>query len=214
MKAELKLWHCHNSRSLRPLWTLEELGLGYDLIELKFPPRFLEKEFLQENVLGTVPYFVDGDVTMTESTGICQYLEDRYGNRELSLAVDHPEYGEFLNWLHHSDATLTFPQTIYLRYAKFERPENLNAKVAEDYKHWFLTRLKRLNMHLENRQYLCAEQFTIADIAITYALYLGRLQGFDKEYTAQVIAYLDRQIERPAFQKCLLMTKLADTFKS
>lgn len=212
MPTTLKLWHCRNTRSLRPLWALEELGLSYHLIELPFPPRFLEKEFLKQNSLGTVPYFVDGELSMTESTGICQYLEDRYGQGKLSLPVDHPEYGDYLNWLHHSDATLTFPQAIYLRYAKFERPENLNPRVAEDYKRWFLARTKRLDEHLQSREFLNADKFTIADIAITYALYLGRLQGFDSEYSPQVSRYLERQTRRPKFIKCLSMTTMPDTF--
>ena len=203
----MTLWHCRNSRSLRPLWTLEELGLEYNLIELPFPPRLLNKEFLQENALGTVPYYVDGDISMTESSAICHYLESRYGTGKLSLPVEHSEYGDYLNWMYHSDATLTFPQTVYLRYAKFERPEKLNPEVTKDYKLWFLARLKRLDEHLKNRQYLNANKFTIADIAISYALYLGRLQGFDKEYSPHVIDYLDRQTQRPAFKKCMSNTR-------
>jgi glutathione S-transferase len=36
------------------------------------------------------------------------------------LQSDHPEYGDYLNWLFHSDATLTVPQTIVLRYSQLE----------------------------------------------------------------------------------------------
>lgn len=67
------LWHCHNSRSLRALWALEEMGMDYDLVELPFPPRVFQKDFLSINSLGTVPYFVDGETHMTESSGICHY---------------------------------------------------------------------------------------------------------------------------------------------
>ena len=35
----MKLWHCASARSLRPLWTLEEMGLEYELEVLPFPPR-------------------------------------------------------------------------------------------------------------------------------------------------------------------------------
>jgi len=62
----MKLWHCHNARSLRPLWAMEEMGLEYELEVLPFPPRYFKKEFLDENVLGTVPFFKDGQTTMTE----------------------------------------------------------------------------------------------------------------------------------------------------
>lgn len=209
----MKLWHCHNSRSLRALWALEEMGFDYDLEVLQFPPRFFAKDFMGVNVLGTVPYFVDGDTHMTESSGIPLYLVERYQKYDLGLKADHPEYGDYLNWLFHSDATLTFPQTIYLRYTLLESAENLQPKVANDYKKWYLARLRRLNAHLQEREFLCDKRFTVADIAITYALYLGEIQGFANEYEPHVNDYLQRMKARPAFQKSVVMGEAESNFK-
>ena len=209
----MKLWHCHNSRSLRALWALEEMGFDYDLEVLQFPPRFFDKDFMGVNVLGTVPYFVDGDTHMTESSGIPLYLVERYQKYDLGLKYDHPEYGDYLNWLFHSDATLTFPQTIYLRYTLLESAENLQPKVANDYKKWYLARLRRLNAHLQEREFLCDKRFTVADIAITYALYLGEIQGFANEYEPHVNDYLQRMKARPAFQKSVVMGEAESNFK-
>jgi glutathione S-transferase len=50
----LKLYHCRNTRSLRPLWTLEEMGFAYELETMPFPPRQLRKDYLRINPLGTV----------------------------------------------------------------------------------------------------------------------------------------------------------------
>ena len=36
----MKLYHCKDARSLRPLWCLEEMGIDYELINMEFPPRF------------------------------------------------------------------------------------------------------------------------------------------------------------------------------
>jgi glutathione S-transferase len=196
-----KLWHCFNTRSLRALWTLEELGIEYDLENLKFPPRVFHKDYLQLNPLGTVPYFVHGDTAMTESTAICQYLIDRYQRFDIGLEPSHPEYGANLNWLHQSDATFTFPQTLILRYSKFEPKERRSPQVAEDYSKWFLSRLKNLNTHLNNHDYLCDNRFTIADIAVGYALFLGTQLGLSKQYEPQVNAYLSRLTSRPAFKR-------------
>ncbi|MCP4756090.1 MAG: glutathione S-transferase, partial [Proteobacteria bacterium] len=80
----IKLYHCARARSMRPLWTLEEMGLEYELKVLPFPPRYLEKEFLKINPLGTVPCMIDGDLVMTESSGISQYLVDTYGPTDLA----------------------------------------------------------------------------------------------------------------------------------
>ncbi|MGE4630222.1 MAG: glutathione S-transferase N-terminal domain-containing protein, partial [Pseudohongiellaceae bacterium] len=73
----IKLYHCPRARSMRPLWTLEEMGLEYELIVMEFPPRATYEGYLGINPLGTVPTMIDGEVTMTESAGISQYLVDR-----------------------------------------------------------------------------------------------------------------------------------------
>lgn len=203
----MTLWHCHNTRSLRPLWALEEMGLEYELNVLPFPPRFFKKEFLGENVLGTVPFFRDVNITMTESSAICHYLADRYQKNEFTINVSHQEYGEYLNWLYQSDATLTFPQAIFLRYTKLEPPERRQPQVAEDYRKWFLARLRRLDAHIEGKEFLCDNRFTIADIAVGYALFLGKLQGLSVDYSPQVSRYLNDLIQRPAFIKSVSLSR-------
>ncbi|MGI9234072.1 MAG: glutathione S-transferase family protein [Woeseiaceae bacterium] len=198
-----KIWHCHNARSLRPLWAMEEMGVDYDIEILPFPPRLHQKEYLGTNVLGTVPFFVHGNVEMTESAGICHYLVDRFAKSEFAVPIDHPEYGDFLNWLYHSDATLTFPITLVFRYAELEPEERQQPQVVEDYSRWFIARLRRLDAHIAEREFLVDEKFTIADIAVGYALFFGRIQSLDGEYTPQVTRYLDRLVERPAFQRAI-----------
>ena len=197
----MQLWHCRGARSLRVLWALEEMGLAYDLTVLPFPPRILQPDYLQTNSLGTVPYFVDGETRMTESAGICHYLVERHRQQAFGLQPEHPEYGDYLNWLYHSDATLTFPQTIAMRYLHLE-PTPEQRPVAVDYAKWFFARLRLLNAHLETRDYLCAGRFTIADIAVGYALYLadvlqlGEVAG--REFTPRVSDYYARLKARPA----------------
>ncbi|MEQ8690562.1 MAG: glutathione S-transferase N-terminal domain-containing protein, partial [Pseudomonadales bacterium] len=138
----MKLFHCPDARSLRPLWALEEMGLEYELINMEFPPRATYPGYLDLNMLGTVPTFVDGDLVMTESSGICHYLAERYGPTDLNVGVNEIEYGEYLNWLYRSDATLTFPQTLVLRYTRLEPEERRVPQVAEDYAIWYHSRLR------------------------------------------------------------------------
>ena len=197
----IKVWHCHKARSLRALWAMEEMDIAYEVVSLPFPPRYFNREYLDVNALGTVPYMIDGDTHMTESSAIPLYLIERYGKYDFGVRPEHPEYGDFLNWLFHSDATLTFPQTVYIRYALMEPPEKGLFEAGEGYRKWFLKRLLRLNHHLKNREYLIAGKFTIADIDIAYALFLGEELGFSKDYEPHVDAYLQRMKQRPAFQK-------------
>lgn len=210
----MKLWHCHNSRSLRALWALEEMGFDYDLEVLPFPPRVFKQEYLGINSLGTIPYFEDGNTTMTESCGIPLYLVERYQKHDFGLTPDHPEYGDYLNWLFHSDATLTFPQTVFIRYAIEEPAERGLRDAATDYAKWFHARLRKLNAHLEDgREYLVADKFTIADIAVIYALHLGEILKLSERYKPQVREYLDRMRARPAFRKVVVIGEENSAFK-
>jgi glutathione S-transferase len=196
----MKLWHCAGSRSLRPLWALEEMGLEYELEVLPFPPRVFDKTYLDVNSLGTVPYFVDGETHMTESSAICQYLVDRYQQYEFGLRPEETEYGNYLSWLHHADATLTFPQTLVMRYYYLE-PSPEKQAVGDDYAKWFIARLRRLDAHLEDNEFLVDGRFTVADIAVTYALYFARVLKLNERFKPQTTAYLERMMARPAFQR-------------
>jgi glutathione S-transferase len=133
----LTLYHCHNARSFRPLWTLEEMDLPFELKMLPFPPRELAPDYLAVNPLGTIPTLLDGSMRMTESVAICQYLVSRYGPSPLNVEPIEPDFGPYLNWLHFGEATLTFPQTVVLRYSLFAPPERRSENVAADYKDGF-----------------------------------------------------------------------------
>lgn len=205
----MKLYHCKDARSLRPLWTLEELGLDFELVTMPAPARFAYPGYLDINPLGTVPTLIDGALTMTESTGICHYLVDKVETTPLRVARDEPAYGEYLNWLYRSDATLTFPQTIVLRYSELEPEERRLPQAVEDYTIWYLSRLRSVEAALRDCEFLCADRFTIADIAVHFALYMGRSLGLDARYKPNCIAYLDRLSERPAFKRALARQELA-----
>lgn len=195
----IELWHCPDARSFRPLWALEELGLKYELHLLPFPPRVREPSFLEINPLGTIPAMRDGETFMTESAAMVQYLATRHGPSDLAVAVDEPDYGAWLNWLHFGEATLTFPQTLVLRYRRFE-PGKAEV-VADDYAKWFLSRLRQVDRALsDGREWLCAGRFTGADISVGYALLLARALKLDVNFTPAVAAYWERLRERPGFK--------------
>ena len=165
---------------------------------MPFPPRAGYLGYLSINPLGTVPTFVDGDLTMTESSGICHYLAERHAPNALRVDPSEPAYGDYLNWLYRSDATLTFPQTIVLRYSRLEPEARRLPQAVEDYSIWYLSRLRWVETALEGRDYLCADRFTVADIAVHYALFLGRTLGLDERYKPNCRRYLERLMQRTA----------------
>src|SRR6185437_14408067 len=130
------------------------------------------------------------------SSGICHYLGTKYGPTPLVVGVDEPAFGAFLNWMYFSDATLTFPQTLVLRYTQLEPEERRNPQVAGDYAKWFLGRLRAVEAAAGNAETLCADRFTAADIVIGYALRLADNIGLAKDFGPNVTAYWQRLQQR------------------
>ncbi|MDO8297593.1 MAG: glutathione S-transferase family protein [Caulobacter sp.] len=196
----ITLYHCADARSFRPLWALEELGLDYDLRMLPFPPRGLAREYLRENPLGTIPLLVDGETRMTESAAIVEYLSRKYGgDTGLAVEPDEPGFGAWLNALHFGEATLTFPQTLVLRYRRLEPEERRQPQVADDYAKWFLARLRGLEAIVEKSEFVAAGRFTGGDISVAYALLLAQSLGLADQFPPAVAAYWARIQARPGF---------------
>lgn len=194
------LYTCARSRGLRATWAAEEAGVDVDLKVLPFPPRFLAPEYKQINPLGTVPMLVDGDAQLTESCAIAHYLATRKGMTDLAIAPGERDYAAYLDYTYHADATITFPQTVYMRFAIFEKDKGW-AEAGEAYAKWFEKRLVKVEQRLEAREYLCADRFTVADICVGYALILAQNVGLDDRLPESLKKYRQRLTSRDAYKR-------------
>lgn len=202
------LYTCAGSRGLRVSWAAAELGIALEYRMLPFPPRFYAREYLEANPLGTVPALVHDGHVLTESSAIVHYLATRWGPTALSIAPGDRDYGAYLDFLHHADATITFPQTVYMRFVLFEKERGL-AEAGEAYATWYEKRLVKAERHLENREYLCADRFTCADIAVAYALYLSTKIGLDHLVPPSLQDYRARMTSRPGFLQAVAAEQAA-----
>ena len=134
--------------------------------------------------------------------GTAADLGARHSPGGLDVAAHEPDHAAYLNWLHMSDATLTFPQTLVLRYARFEPPERQQPQVAHDYARWFLGRLRALEAALaDGRPHLCAGRFTAADVAVGYAVMLASFIDLPQPLPGSVAAYWQQLTQRPAYAR-------------
>lgn len=196
------LYTCLRSRGLRATWAAEEAGVDIDLRMLPFPPRHLAPEYLEINPLGTVPMLVIGDTRMTESCAIAHYLASKDGPTELVVAPGEPEYAEYCDFTYHADATITFPQTVFMRFALFEKDKGWE-EAGHAYAKWFYKRLVKLEERLATRDYLVADRFTVADICCGYALVLANAVGLDEGVPDSLKNYRARLTARPAFLRAI-----------
>jgi glutathione S-transferase len=148
---------------------------------------------------------------MTESSAICEYLATRYGPTDLAVRPDEPAYGAYLNALYFGEATLTFPQTLVLRYTLLEPKERRQPQVAEDYAKWFLGRLRSVETRMTDHEYMAGDRFTMADISVAYALLLAETLGLHEQFTPNITAYWKRVSTRDGFSRAMAaQTKAAE----
>jgi glutathione S-transferase len=192
------LYHAPNARSLRVLWTLEELGAKADVKTLPFPPREKQPDYLKVNPTGAIPAMVDGDRVMTESLAICEYLAAKHGS-SLLVAPGEPERVPFLEWLWYGESTLMTPLSRLGRVASLPVKGEAIDVVLADARESLQVRLKSLEQRLEGRDFLVAGRLTLADVSVGYPLHLIAVFGIDVPLGTRTAAYRERLRTRPAF---------------
>jgi glutathione S-transferase len=200
----IEIYHAPRTRSNRVVWLCEEMGLPYTvhLCEILKPP----PEIVEKNPGGTYPLTLDGDVVLFESVVTLEYLTETYGPTDLVIGRDEPGYWDYRQVLHWGEATLAAPinaivGTAYL--APEDQRHNITSKVIT------LSMKKRLGLladRLKSSDYVAGNRFTIADISAAYAVILAlrtEILGLKDLIAEDLIAYAQRLIDRPAYQRML-----------
>ena len=88
----MKIHHAPNTRSVRAIWLMEELGLPYEIEIYKLgDPAMRAPDYLKVHPMGRVPALEDGDVTVFESGAIVEYVLARHGE-DVCPAAASPEF--------------------------------------------------------------------------------------------------------------------------
>lgn len=179
----LKLYGGARSRASIVQWYLEELGVPYEFVMLDLAAgAHLQPDYLAINPVGKVPAIVDGDLQLWESGAILLYLAEKYGP-----SVSLEQRAEYAQWSLFGNATLG--PGIFIEASREKEKPRL---------------FKALNDRLSQQPYLMGESFTVADVAVGSILaYIPMMLkiGYD-DYPA-IQAYVQRLVERPAFQKTI-----------
>lgn len=85
-----------------------------------------------------------------------------------------------------------------MRFAIFEKEKGWS-EAGHAYAKWFHKRLVKIEERLKDREFLCADRFTVADICVGYALILAQSVGLDDGVPESLKAYRKRLTEREAY---------------
>lgn len=196
----IKIYHAPHTRSLRVIWTCEELGIDYQVVPVDFSAEYrASAEWRQMNPVGKVPVMSDGDLRIFESGAMVQYLLDRYGEGKLQPPAGTPEHARYLQWSWFAEATFARPVGEIVNHRRaFSEPEQSETVIAE-MQGRVQQCLDAIADELRQQDYICGREFTGADIILGYSLYLQRLVA-PGTYAESLQAYWERISERPGFQ--------------
>lgn len=208
--------HLNNSRSQRILWLLEELGLEYEIKKYERDAKTMlaPPELRAIHPLGKSPVITDGDTMVAESGAIIEYLLERYGKGRFIPAAGTPEKLRFTYFLHYAEGSAMTPLLMKLVFDRVETaPMPFFAKpIAKGIAHkvkssyimpQIVAHLKYLDGELAAREWFAGDEFTAADIQISFVLEAASARGGLGEKYPKLGAFLKRIHARPAYQRAL-----------
>jgi glutathione S-transferase len=208
--------HLNNSRSQRILWLLEELGLEYEIRKYRRDPKTMlaPPELRAVHPLGKSPVIQDGDTIVAESGAIIDYLVGRHGGGRLLPAPDTPERLRYTYFLHYAEGSAMPPLLLKLVFDRVEsapapffvRP--IARAIANKVKDGFV--LPQIRQHLAflegelaSRAWFAGDEFSAADIQLSFPLEAAAARGgLDGKYP-KLSAFLERIHARPAYRRAL-----------
>lgn len=196
----IRLHHVPQTRSMRSLWLLHELGIDFDLQTYTFDQAIKTPEYLSLNGAGRVPTLeIDGQI-VSESGAIAQVLCDRFSPDGLGRSAAHPERADWLNWIHFAETisshtTNLTQQHIMLFDDSMRSPIIMKLEAKRLAKTFGV-----IEAALSGQDDLLKGGFSAADIGVAQAVFMGK-HFVHLEDFPNLLAWYERLSKRPAYQE-------------
>jgi glutathione S-transferase len=192
----MRLYEFGPTRSLRARWTLQELGVDFESVVVDLVKgEHRSPEFLKINPAGRVPALVDGDVVVTESVAIVQYLAAKYPEKAL-LPTDAAERAQLDRWMLFTVTELEQPLWRITRNTRLypeDRRQPTDVTIAREE---FGEMAAVLARHLREREFVAGNRVSVADFVLAYTLDWANMVGLLGEYPG-LVTYMERIYARP-----------------
>ena len=187
-----------SGNSYKAALALEFSGLDWEPVYVDFfGGQARSPEFRALNVMGEAPALVDGDLTLTQSGVIQNYVVEKSGKLG---GKDSTENREILRWILWDNHKLSSPagMTRFLIHflPKDKQPGGVIPFTQARLKAAYAT----LNAHLEGRYWVVGDHMTIADLSCCGYLYYPEEFGFDRADWPHIDAWLTRISDTPGWK--------------
>jgi glutathione S-transferase len=195
----MKVYGSKNSRSIRPVWALEEAGAIYDYQRIwMMKGEGQSPAFKAINPAGKIPVLVDGDLTLTESMAQVFYIAEKYPASNL-LPIEPSARAEVYRWVFYA-VTEVEPHLWAIAQHRFALPEDKRVPQLEPTSLWQLGRgLRVFEKTLATRPFIAGDAFTLADILVTHSItwaVSAKIEGIGDA----CLSYVNRMKARAAYQ--------------
>ena len=195
----MKLYYSPGACSLSPHIVAREAGIELELIKADTKTKKLEDggDYWQVNAKGYVPALrLDNGQLLTEGPAIVQYLADQKPASGLVPAAGSFERYRVQEWLNF------ITSEIHKNFSPLFNPA-ASADWKEAAKANLAKRFGFIATHLEGKQYLMGDQFTVADAYLFTVANWGQFVGVDIGQWPAVKAFHARVAARPKVQEAL-----------
>jgi len=197
----LTVHHLEDSRSQRILWLLEEMALPYRIKRYERDPKTMRGPPALRRIhpLGKSPLLDDDGLIVSESGAIVEYLVDKAGGK-FGAPADRCNGLRYRHYLHYAEGSLMPP---LLALLIIKRLGLLGRPARKPVLGMFARHLDFLDAELSGRPWFAGEEFTAADVMMSFPLEAGRTRaGLDQRHR-NLMKWLDRIHDRPAYQRAL-----------
>lgn len=196
----IRLHHCPQTRSMRSLWLLHELGLEFDVVTYPFDKTLRQEPYRSLNPTGRVPTLEIDDVVLTESGAIAEYLCERFPQAGLGRDPSHAERAQWLNWIHFAETISQHTAALTQQHIALY-DDSMRSPIIMQLEAKRLSKtLATVNQSLTGDYLLSG--FSAADIGVGQAVYMAR-HFVTLDALPALAAWYARLEARPAFQKSL-----------
>ena len=196
----LQLYGNARSRAMRCLWTLEEIGEPYQLIEKSTRTDELQSaEYVRLNPNARIPTLVDGDFVSWESMAINLYLAQKYAGP--MHCVDPKVMGLAAQWSFWAMLEMEALLLDLLQHRAVLPEFARDPSYAERDELLLRQPLGVLNNALTGRDHLAGGQFSVADLNVASILVWGKMGRLNLSPHPNVARWLDSCLAHPAYSR-------------
>ena len=180
-------------------------ALALELSGLEWEPVFVDffggetrsPEYREINPMGEVPVMVDGNVTLSQSGAIQDYVTSKSGKLGGRSAEERREILRWQFWDNHKMSSMAGMTRFLMNFLpEDKRP----AEVIAFNQGRLKTAYKTLEAELSTRDWLVGDGITIADISCCGYLFYPEPFGFDRAEWPAIDAWLTRISETPGWK--------------